>query len=89
MQQRRSGPTASARTPAPRPPRDHLHAIRVLTGVWLLDGIANVQDEDQSFRKMKLRCEDVQGRNVLTNFWVRRLAQSTTNPQACHSGSMG
>jgi small subunit ribosomal protein S3Ae len=27
------------------------------------------QDEDQAFRKMKLRCEDVQGRNVLTNFW--------------------
>jgi len=25
-------------------------------------------DEDQSFRKMKLKCEDVQGRNVLTNF---------------------
>jgi len=23
------------------------------------------------FRKMKLRAEDVQGRNVLTNFWVR------------------
>lgn len=29
-----------------------------------------VQDEDQAFRKMKLRAEDVQGRNVLTNFWV-------------------
>jgi len=27
------------------------------------------QDEDQAFRKMKLRAEDVQGRNVLTNFW--------------------
>merc|ERR1712159_4939 len=25
-------------------------------------------DEDQSFRKMKLKCEDVQGKNVLTNF---------------------
>ena len=27
------------------------------------------QDEDQAFRKMKLRAEDVQGRNVLCNFW--------------------
>jgi len=27
------------------------------------------QDEDQAHRKMKLRCEDVQGKNVLTNFW--------------------
>jgi len=27
------------------------------------------QDEDQAHRKIKLRCEDVQGRNVLTNFW--------------------
>jgi hypothetical protein len=36
--------------------------------------VCAIQDEDQSFRKMKLRCEDVQGRNVLTNFWVCRLA---------------
>lgn len=27
-------------------------------------------DEDQSFRKIRLRAEDVQGKNVLTNFWV-------------------
>lgn len=27
------------------------------------------KDEDQAFRKMRLRAEDVQGRNVLTNFW--------------------
>jgi len=27
------------------------------------------QDEDQAFRKMLLRCEDVQGKNVLTNFY--------------------
>merc|ERR1711981_551329 len=26
-------------------------------------------NEDQAFRKMKLRAEDVQGRNVLCNFW--------------------
>jgi small subunit ribosomal protein S3Ae len=26
-------------------------------------------DEDQAFRKMRLRCEDVQGKNVLTNFY--------------------
>jgi small subunit ribosomal protein S3Ae len=29
---------------------------------------SNQQDEDQAFRKMLLKCEDVQGRNVLTNF---------------------
>ena len=29
------------------------------------------QDEDQAYRKIKLRAEDVQGKNVLTNFWVR------------------
>mmetsp|Transcript_43069 Transcript_43069/g.52235 ORF Transcript_43069/g.52235 Transcript_43069/m.52235 type:complete len:261 (-) Transcript_43069:143-925(-) len=27
------------------------------------------QDEDQAHRKIRLRCEDVQGKNVLTNFW--------------------
>jgi small subunit ribosomal protein S3Ae len=27
------------------------------------------QDEDQAFRKIKLRIEDVQGKNCLTNFW--------------------
>ncbi|OVA05409.1 Ribosomal protein S3Ae [Macleaya cordata] len=26
-------------------------------------------DEDQSYRKFRLRVEDVQGKNVLTNFW--------------------
>ncbi|GLJ11136.1 hypothetical protein SUGI_0144170 [Cryptomeria japonica] len=32
--------------------------------------LADLQnDEDQSYRKIKLRAEDVQGRNVLTNFW--------------------
>ncbi|XP_057963355.1 small ribosomal subunit protein eS1z [Malania oleifera] len=29
----------------------------------------NDNDEDQSYRKIRLRAEDVQGRNVLTNFW--------------------
>lgn len=34
--------------------------------------LADLQgDEDQAFRKIKLRAEDVQGKNVLTNFWVR------------------
>lgn len=33
--------------------------------------LADLQaDEDQSYRKIRLRAEDVQGRNVLTNFWV-------------------
>ncbi|KAL6657654.1 hypothetical protein ACP70R_005434 [Stipagrostis hirtigluma subsp. patula] len=32
--------------------------------------LADLQsDEDQAFRKIRLRAEDVQGRNVLTNFW--------------------
>ncbi|KAJ1298347.1 hypothetical protein BS78_01G445600 [Paspalum vaginatum] len=32
--------------------------------------LADLQsDEDQAYRKIKLRSEDVQGRNVLTNFW--------------------
>jgi len=32
--------------------------------------LADLQkDEDQAARKIKLRAEDVQGRNVLTNFW--------------------
>lgn len=33
--------------------------------------LADLQnDEDQAFRKIRLRAEDVQGKNVLTNFWV-------------------
>lgn len=28
-------------------------------------------NEEDAFRKIRLRVEDVQGRNVLTNFWVR------------------
>ena len=33
--------------------------------------LADLQsDEDQAYRKIRLRVEDVQGRNVLTNFWV-------------------
>lgn len=27
------------------------------------------QEEDQAFRKIRLRVEDVQGKNCLTNFW--------------------
>ncbi|KAK1352117.1 hypothetical protein POM88_053621 [Heracleum sosnowskyi] len=29
----------------------------------------DAQDEDQAYRKIRLRTEDVQGKNVLTNFW--------------------
>ncbi|RWW24571.1 hypothetical protein GW17_00011141 [Ensete ventricosum] len=33
--------------------------------------LADLQnDEDQAHRKIRLRAEDVQGKNVLTNFWV-------------------
>jgi ribosomal protein S3AE len=28
------------------------------------------QNEEDAYRKMRLRVEDVQGRNCLTNFWV-------------------
>jgi len=32
--------------------------------------LADLQgDEDQAFRKIKLRAMDVQGKTVLTNFW--------------------
>ncbi|KAG8048543.1 hypothetical protein GUJ93_ZPchr0009g2074 [Zizania palustris] len=32
--------------------------------------LADLQnDEDQAYRKVRLRAEDVQGKNVLTNFW--------------------
>ncbi len=36
------------------------------------DGVLHCksQNEDDAFRKMRLRVEDVQGRNCLTNFWV-------------------
>ncbi|QHO35742.1 40S ribosomal proteina [Arachis hypogaea] len=38
--------------------------------------LADLQgDEDHSFRKIRLRAEDVQGRNVLTNFWLRSLVR--------------
>ncbi|KAJ4914302.1 40S ribosomal protein S3a-2 [Raphanus sativus] len=32
-------------------------------------------DEDHSYRKIRLRAEDVQGRNVLTQFWLRSLVK--------------
>ena len=33
--------------------------------------LADLQgDEEHAFRKIRLRAEDVQGKNVLTNFWV-------------------
>ena len=33
---------------------------------------ACLQNEADAYRNIKLRVEDVQGRNCLTNFWVRR-----------------
>ena len=30
-----------------------------------------LQNEADAYRKIRLRVEDVQGRNCLTNFWVR------------------
>ena len=37
------------------------------------------QNESDSYRKMFLRVEDVQGRNCLTNFWVRLAALRPTH----------
>lgn len=38
--------------------------------------LADLQgDEDHAYRKIRLRAEDVQGRNVLTNFWVRQIVE--------------
>ena len=37
------------------------------------------QNESDSYRKMFLRVEDVQGRNCLTNFWVRPAALRATS----------
>lgn len=35
--------------------------------------LADLQnDEDQHYRKIRLRAEDIQGKNVLTNFWVMK-----------------
>ena len=40
-----------------------------LSPTVLLLRLFSIQDEDQAFRKMLLRCEDVQGKNVLTQFY--------------------
>ncbi len=32
--------------------------------------LVSLQNEADAYRKIRLRAEDVQGRNVLTNFWV-------------------
>ena len=32
---------------------------------------ARPQNEEDAYRNIRLRVEDVQGRNCLTNFWVR------------------
>jgi thiol-disulfide isomerase/thioredoxin len=38
--------------------------------VTLLICLIVLQNEADAYRKIRLRAEDVQGRNVLTNFWV-------------------
>ena len=37
--------------------------------------IAALQNEEDAYRKIRLRVDDVQGRNCLTNFWVRDWAR--------------
>lgn len=46
------------------------------------------QDEDQAFRKIKLRAEDVQGKNVLTNFRVTSTIIITMEPAMLLSGTI-
>ncbi|KAG0477252.1 hypothetical protein HPP92_014093 [Vanilla planifolia] len=55
--------------------------MRLVTDIWNVPSIAIAfkhnrvsladlqNDEDQAYRKIRLRAEDVQGKNVLTNFW--------------------
>lgn len=53
----------------------HVLATPVLVGASADGAVASVaQNESDSYRKMFLRVEDVQGRNCLTNFWVRPAA---------------
>ena len=58
----------SARLPHPR--ASYARTSRLTCHASILPRTANVdpQDEDQAFRKMLLKCEDVQGKNVLTNW---------------------
>ena len=72
----------------------HVLAPHVLVGVRA-DGVAAraAQNESDSYRKMFLRVEDVQGRNCLTNFWVRppalRLAPSSQGARCTHLTACG
>lgn len=43
------------------------------------DSYVTLQNEADAFRKVRLRVEDVQGKNCLTNFWVC----SSYRPQCC------
>ena len=54
----------------PTPSRVSPRTSRLTSHASILPRTANVdpQDEDQAFRKMLLKCEDVQGKNVLTNW---------------------
>ncbi|KAI9100086.1 hypothetical protein K1719_024304 [Acacia pycnantha] len=46
--------------------------------------LANLQgDEDHTFRKIRLRAEDVQGKNVLTNFWGMDLTTDKLRSLVC------
>jgi ribosomal protein S3AE len=51
--------------------------------------LTHSQNEEDAYRKMRLRVEDVQGRNCLTNFWVSgcEAAHTAHRPQlfACHN----
>lgn len=43
-----------------------------------LSDLSENGDEDNAYRKIRLRAEDVQGRNVLTQFWVRYYKETTS-----------
>lgn len=38
------------------------------------------QNEEDAYRKIRLRVEDVQGKNCLTNFWVSRALSNAGSP---------
>lgn len=47
-----------------------------------------LQNEADSYRKVRLRVEDVQGRNVLTNFWVSSYVVGHKSQQQIHHAAM-
>jgi ribosomal protein S3AE len=52
--------------------------------------LADLQkDEDQSFRKIKLKCEDVSGQNCLTTFYAMDFTRDKLCSLVSHSWFLG